>query len=158
MDRVELHDVEYGDCTVLVGQNRQILMVDCGSVSRYARRGEEEIDRRFNEIFSRYAPAAQRQFLLTHYHRDHMSGFLKQVKKDPGYFDRVYLPALPCDKRGVNPVLEFAVFAHFFAVPQSDFAQVNTTCLRIFDALNDPRRRRHLHVRRRVLRGALPRA
>ena len=66
-----------------------------------------------------------------------MSGFLKQVKKDPGYFDRVYLPALPCDKRGVNPVLEFAVFAHFFAVPQSDFAQVNTTCLRIFDALND---------------------
>ena len=27
MDRVELHDVEYGDCTVLVGQNRQILMV-----------------------------------------------------------------------------------------------------------------------------------
>ena len=54
MDRVELHDVEYGDCTVLVGQNRQILMVDCGSVSRYARRGEEEIDRRFNEIFSRY--------------------------------------------------------------------------------------------------------
>lgn len=44
MDRVELHDVEYGDCTVLVGQNRQILMVDCGSVSRYARRGEEEID------------------------------------------------------------------------------------------------------------------
>ena len=43
MDRVELHDVEYGDCTVLVGQNRQILMVDCGSVSRYARRGEEEL-------------------------------------------------------------------------------------------------------------------
>ena len=41
MDRVELHDVEYGDCTVLVGQNRQILMVDCGSVSRYARRGEK---------------------------------------------------------------------------------------------------------------------
>ena len=34
MDRVELHDVEYGDCTVLVGQNRQILMVDCGSVKR----------------------------------------------------------------------------------------------------------------------------
>ena len=26
MDRVELHDVEYGDCTVLVGQNRQILI------------------------------------------------------------------------------------------------------------------------------------
>ena len=42
MDRVELHDVEYGDCTVLVGQNRQILMVDCGSVSRYAMAGRKQ--------------------------------------------------------------------------------------------------------------------
>ena len=64
MDRVELHDVEYGDCTVLVGQNRQILMVDCGSVSRYARRGEEEIDRRFNEIFSRFKASQKGSRLL----------------------------------------------------------------------------------------------
>lgn len=62
MDRVELHDVEYGDCTVLVGQNRQILMVDCGSVSRYARRGEEEIDRRFNEIFAAMRPPPSASF------------------------------------------------------------------------------------------------
>ena len=40
MERIELHDVEYGDCTVLVGRSNSILMVDCGSVSRYTRQGE----------------------------------------------------------------------------------------------------------------------
>lgn len=86
MDRIELHDVEYGDCTVLVGHNRSILMVDCGSVSRYARRGEEEIHRRFEAIFNRYIGAAQRQFLLTHYHRDHMNGFFPQAPAGSAIF------------------------------------------------------------------------
>lgn len=62
MDRVELHDVEYGDCTVLVGQNRQILMVDCGSVSRYARRGEEEIDRRLSKFSAAMRPPPSASF------------------------------------------------------------------------------------------------
>ena len=70
MDRLELHDVEYGDCTVLVGRDNSVLMVDCGSVSRYTRQDETEIDRRFEAIFSRYDGARQRQFLLTHCHRD----------------------------------------------------------------------------------------
>lgn len=136
MERIELHDVEYGDCTVLVGRSNSILMVDCGSVSRYTRHGETEIDRRFAEIFDRYGGARQRQFLLTHCHRDHMNGFLKKLRQDPNYFDRVYIPALPAAARGACPVLEFAVFSHFFSVPQSDFAQVNTTCLRLFSLLD----------------------
>ncbi len=137
MDRIELHDVEYGDCTVFVGRNRSILMVDCGSVSRYTRQDETEIDRRFAAIFDRYAPASQRQFLLTHVHRDHMNGFLKKLKQDPDYFDRIYIPALPAGPHGANPVLEFAVFSHFFSVPQSDFARVNTACLRLFPLLDE---------------------
>ena len=136
MERIELHDVEYGDCTVLVGRSNSILMVDCGSVSRYTRQGETEIDRRFAEIFDRYSGARQRQFLLTHCHRDHMNGFLKKLRQDPNYFDRVYIPALPAAARSACPILEFAVFSHFFSVPQSDFAQVNTTCLRLFSLLD----------------------
>ena len=137
MDRLELHDVEYGDCTVLVGRDNSVLMVDCGSVSRYTRQDETEIDRRFEAIFSRYDGARQRQFLLTHCHRDHMNGFLKKLRRDPGYFDRVYIPALPAAERGANPILEFAVFSHFFSAPQSDFAQINTTCLRLFSLLDE---------------------
>lgn len=136
MERIELHDVEYGDCTVLVGRSNSILMVDCGSVSRYTRQGETEIDRRFAEIFDRYSGARQRQFLLTHCHRDHMNGFLKKLRQDPNYFDRVYIPARPAAARSACPILEFAVFSHFFSVPQSDFAQVNTTCLRLFSLLD----------------------
>ena len=66
MDRLELHDVEYGDCTVLVGRDNSVLMVDCGSVSRYTRQAETEIARRFEALFRRYDGARQRQFLLTH--------------------------------------------------------------------------------------------
>ena len=39
-----------------------------------------------------------------------MNGFLKKLRRDPGYFDRVYIPALPAAERGANPILEFAVF------------------------------------------------
>ena len=51
MDRVELHDVEYGDCTVLVGQNRQILMVDCGSVTPAA------VKRRLTAVLMKFSAA-----------------------------------------------------------------------------------------------------
>ena len=135
MDRIELHDVEYGDCTVLVARDQSILMVDCGSVSEYTRRDGVSLEARFDAIFSRYAPAASRQFLLTHYHRDHMNGFLKKLQADPYYFDRVYIPAVPfiADE---CPMLEIALFSRHFSAPQSDFSMVNTACLSIFDRLH----------------------
>ncbi len=134
MDRIELHDVEYGDCTVLVGRDQSILMVDCGSVSEYTRREHIAMDERFEAIFRRYAAAASRQFLLTHYHRDHMSGFLKKLKADPNYFDRVYIPVIPFSEAEC-PILEIALFSRHFSAPQSDFSRVNTTCLSIFERL-----------------------
>ena len=134
MDRIELHDVEYGDCTVLVGHDQSILMVDCGSVSQYVRQDNVDICTRFDAIFRRYAAAKERRFLLTHYHRDHISGFLYQLQHDPHYFDRVYLPAIPGTAENA-PILELALFARHFAPPQSDFAQINTACLKIFELL-----------------------
>lgn len=136
MERIELQDVEYGDCTVLVGRDNSILMVDCGSVSQYVRSGSVDIDTRFAEIFHRYIGASKRHFLLTHYHRDHMNGFLKKLDHDPNYFDRVYIPYIPTEN-GTAPILEIAVFARHFSVPQSDFSQVNTVCLSIFEALQE---------------------
>ena len=50
MDRLELHDVEYGDCTVLVGRDNSVLMVDCGSVSRYTRQDETGALKRFSAV------------------------------------------------------------------------------------------------------------
>ena len=136
MDRIELHDVEYGDCTVLVGRDQSILMVDCGSVSQYVRQGETDIHARFETIFHRYSAAASRQFLLTHYHRDHTSGFFTKLQADPNYFDRVYIPVIP-GTAAHHPMPELALYARHFAAPQSDFAQVNTACLTIFERLQD---------------------
>lgn len=82
MDRVELHDVEYGDCTVLVGQNQQILM---GGLAAPSAATPAAVKRRLTAVLTKFSaamlPAAQRQFLLTHYHRDHMSGFFKASQK-----------------------------------------------------------------------------
>ena len=136
MDRIELHDVEYGDCTVLVGRDQSVLMVDCGSVSQYVRRDQTDITQRFDAIFHRYTAASARYFLLTHYHRDHMNGFLRKLRQDPNYFDWVCLPALPYAD-GRCPILGIALYAHFFSAPQSDFAQVNTACLTIYDLLHN---------------------
>ena len=38
MDWVELHNVEFGDCTVL-GGNGQMLMIDCGSLNSILGKG-----------------------------------------------------------------------------------------------------------------------
>ena len=134
MDRIELHDVEYGDCTALVGRDQTVLMIDCGSVSQYTRQDNTGLDVRFDAVFRRYAPAKSRYFLLTHYHRDHLNGFVSRLKSDPLYFDRVYIPVIP-QENGRSPLLELAVYAHLFTVPQSGFALVNTACLTVFELL-----------------------
>lgn len=135
MDRIELHDVEYGACTALVGRDQSVLFVDAGSVSRFTRAEDAEISARFSKIFARYDRAARREFLLTHYHRDHTSGFFWQLRRAPGYFSRVYLPRQPVSADGGNAFLLAALFSRFFAAPESSFARVNTSCLSVFERL-----------------------
>lgn len=136
MKRIELHDLEYGECTVLCGKS-EILMVDCGSISHHLREESGSIEACYDEIARRYLPYADRAFLLTHYHRDHLSGFLKILQNHPDYFSRIYLPCLPLDSHGGNPLLEYAIFSFLFSPPQTDSFQVNTTCIRIFSMIAD---------------------
>ena len=123
MQWLEMQNVEYGTCTVLCGKSRTILMVDCGSVNHRLRGEERDMSRRFSEIAVRYHAMQQRQFLLTHYHRDHMNGFYQIVKNSPDYFDRIFLPAIPEDREGLSPLIDFALFAHVFL-------PIQTTCAR----------------------------
>ena len=69
---IELNNVEYGECIVLGGRDRSILMVDCGSMNQKVRDGDTPLDVRFESIAERYEDAMDRLFLLTHYHRDHL--------------------------------------------------------------------------------------
>lgn len=137
MKWLELLNMEYGECVVLGGKDRSILMVDCGSVSQKLREGDTPMDVWTDAIAARYENAMDRFFLLTHYHRDHLSGFQKILENREGYFSRVFLPRSPLDSKGRPLLLEFALFAYLFAQPQSDSFQVNTWCVRAFHALEE---------------------
>lgn len=135
MEWVELIDVEYGECVVLGGKNHNMLMVDCGSMNQKLRDGDLPMDLLFGQIAERYETFLDRYFLLTHYHRDHLCGFKKILEARPGYFTRIFLPATPMTARGVPLLLEFALFAFLFLPPQTDCAQINTSCVKIFQYL-----------------------
>ena len=74
MKWLELLNMEYGECVVLGGGDRSLLMVDCGSVSQKLREGDVPLDAWLETIAARYEPAMERWFLLTHFHRDHIGG------------------------------------------------------------------------------------
>ena len=44
MKALELVNMEYGECVVMLGRARDILMVDCGSVSQKLREGDVPSD------------------------------------------------------------------------------------------------------------------
>lgn len=137
MQWLELNNVEYGECCVLGGKNSSILMVDCGSMNTKLRSPEMDLGDVFTFIRERYKSMSEKHFLLTHYHRDHLCGLWHILRESPAYFDRVYIPYLPKDRLGGAPLLDFAIFAYVFLVPQTDCAQVNTACLSIFKKLSD---------------------
>lgn len=134
MNRIELHDLEYGECIALCGTS-EILMVDCGSMSHHLREDHTEIKHCYDALIHRYGQCVERSFLLTHYHRDHLSGFFKILQKQPDYFSRIYLPYIPVDANGDSPLLDFAVFSYLFSPSQTDSFQVNTVCMGIFQIL-----------------------
>ena len=130
--------MEYGECVVLEGRDRSVLMVDCGSVSQRLREGDVPLESWVDQIADRYQSSMDRHFLLTHFHRDHLSGFQRILENREGYFSRVLLPRSPLDSRGVPLLLEFALFAYLFAQPQSDSFQVNTWCVRAYFFMRHP--------------------
>ena len=97
MKRVELLNMEYGECVVLEGRDRSVLMVDCGSVSQRLREGDVPLESWVDQIADRYQSSMDRHFLLTHFHRDHLSGFQRILENREGYFSRVLLPRSPLD-------------------------------------------------------------
>ena len=113
MQWLEMHNVEYGECIVLGGAKNDILMVDCGSINQKIREGDVAFRSYVNPtLVNRYSGKASRSFLLTHYHRDHLCGLLQILKTRPDYFDRIFLPAPPLDKRGTPLLLEFALYVY----------------------------------------------
>ena len=133
MKYLDVHNVEYGECIVLGGSKSEILMVDCGSMNLKIREGNVDFtDYVRSGIMKRYADAESRAFLLTHCHRDHICGFWQILSADPGYFDRVYLPAAPRDKDGRPLLLEFALYVFAFLNRLTGYTKANAGEVRLF--------------------------
>ena len=137
MDWIELVNMEYGECVVLGTRRGEILMVDCGSVNQTLRDGDVPLSAWYETLGERYAPAQDRYFLLTHYHKDHIAGFFKLLEREEGYFHRVFLPRAPADETGRPLLLEYALFAYLFQPTQSEDYRVNTACVRMFRTLRE---------------------
>ena len=64
------HDVGFGECVVIGGKYREILMVDCGTIR--PRLADGTLFREYVEqIQDQYGSAEERSFLLSHFHKDH---------------------------------------------------------------------------------------
>lgn len=136
MDWLEMHNMEFGECIVLGSASRQILMVDCGSMNKKICDIDMEVTDYVEHVISpRYEGAKSRTFLLTHFHKDHLSGLRHLLKKSPYYFDRIYLPATPVDSDGRALLLEFALYVFTFLGRQSEYSQMSVGALRIFERL-----------------------
>lgn len=134
MQWLELHNVEYGECIVLGGAHHDILMVDCGSINQKIREGDVSFTSYVDPVLlERYAGCSGKEFLLTHYHRDHLCGLYQILARRGGYFDRIFLPVSPADAKGRALLLEFALFVYAFLPRHSDYALVNISALRIFN-------------------------
>lgn len=109
-------------------------MVDCGSMNRVRREDGRELSLCVNEgILERYRRAPSRAFLLSHCHRDHLSGFWNLLGKEPKYFNQIFLPASPCDHLGRALLLEFALFVFVFLRDQTDYSRANIASLRLYE-------------------------
>lgn len=136
MDWLEMHNVEFGECIVLGSKKGNILMVDCGSMNVKIRETEMEVsDYVTHTLMPRYQKAVDRSFLLTHFHRDHLSGLRQILKANPFYFSRIYLPATPVSARGRALLLEFAVYVFTFLNRQSEYSQMSVSALRVFERM-----------------------
>lgn len=134
MKTIDLHNVEYGECIVLNGHDRNILMVDCGSNNQKIREHDTSFSSYVNPVLlDLYGNCAERSFLLTHFHRDHLCGFSQILAVKPDWFHRIFLPAQPCDQYGSPLLLEFALFVYAFLQHQTDYAIVNVSSLRILE-------------------------
>lgn len=133
---IDVHDVGYGECVVFEGEQNKILMVDCGSMNTVLKHaGVKFKDYVTDFIIPRYRDVQEKNFLLTHFHRDHFCGFKYILKKEKNFFDKVYIPYPSRSAANRVPLLEMAIYAFVFLKRQQSCASMSTSALFIFEFL-----------------------
>lgn len=136
MKFIELHDIGYGECIVFEGKSNEVMMIDCGSMNLNIKyNGMKFKDYVLKIIMPRYEDASQKNFLLTHFHRDHICGLKYILKQEKSYFDKIYIP-YPCvNNENRALLLEMAIYLFVFMIRQQSSARSSTSALFIFEFL-----------------------
>lgn len=115
MKSLELYRLEQGECTVLLGDSgKELLMVDCGGVASISEAGDMSASRVASSFLEKYSGVEKRSILLSHYHWDRLSALQNILQMNPNWFDAVYCPYSPCDRRGDPLLLEYGIFMEVF--------------------------------------------
>jgi len=120
---IELHNVEFGDCTVLRGDN-QAFIIDCGSLNTVLNKGNCTFKDYVNAFAEHYGFIRKKYGLISHFHKDHVCGFTEILRENPQFFERIYLPSAPQDDCGNPLLLEFALLVYTFVTEKSDYCEL----------------------------------
>ncbi|MDO4153660.1 MAG: hypothetical protein Q4E21_02275 [Clostridia bacterium] len=82
----KMFNVGFGESILLTNpDNNKCLLVDCGSES-------EDKNDIFDKISKKIIKYQYKSALLTHFHNDHINGFIQIIKTCPHLFDSIYIP------------------------------------------------------------------
>lgn len=82
---IKLFKMDFGESLLITQNNEECLLVDCGSEGTKKLKFFQAVENEIQFINSRKA-------LLTHFHEDHINGFIDITTRNIGWFDTVYIP------------------------------------------------------------------
>lgn len=94
---IKMYNVGFGESILLDNSVDQCLLVDCGSEMN----DKEKV---FTGIYDELYNYKHRTALITHFHDDHINGFIKMIEKHHHVFDEIYIPNIFFER--INPLLE----------------------------------------------------
>ena len=100
--KIRAYNCQFGDCYYILDNSANPLYVDFG-IHKRCRCNSCRYDSIIDDIRS----FGRKDFLLTHYHEDHYSGFIRMMENDKNHktFGRVYLPCIPLNSKQTKEAL-----------------------------------------------------
>ncbi len=84
MLRMQIFQMGYGE-SILLSYKDECLLVDCGSESKYKADYFKNVKLELLKYNKRHA-------MISHFHEDHINGFMKIASEQPHMFEKVYIP------------------------------------------------------------------
>lgn len=99
--KIIIPDMGHGNCIGIFLESLPPLVIDCGTDDANKVRNFDIVKRQIAKVLSR-------DLIITHYHFDHYS--LLRTLHD-GFFENIYLPALPKESQSAEAMLRFLALA-----------------------------------------------